>query len=123
MDGLLEELKNVILFDAMAVDLAYEDFVIFLFGRVFRYLNFDDIIIGKKVEELEGFDAIAYRNAEQIIIEFKSYSSGFKNQLSKGYDPKNCDLIVCWKDDWGEECPVNDVLELEYFWKKAQEKP
>jgi hypothetical protein len=32
------------------------------------------------------------------------------NFLDRGHDPKKCDLIVCWINNW-PECPV-EVLEM-----------
>jgi len=28
-----------------------------------------------------------------------------------GHDPKGCDLLICWEDNWGKDCPV-PVFEL-----------
>jgi len=60
---------------------------------------------------------MALRGDDLINIEFEVCSRTFKSH----HNLKSCDLIVCWEDDWGEECPL-DRLELKYFWEKAQEK-
>ena len=115
MDGLLEEISKA----QYAADLSWlkvsHDEVIFLFGRIFRFLDFKDIYIAH--QETGDFDAMALRGDDLINVEFEVYSQSFESHHSL----KSCDLIVCWKDDWGEECPV-DVFELKYFWEKAQEK-
>ena len=112
LNGLLEEMSEVQVIPAVKTG---ENAVIFLFGRIFRFLNFDDIFIGH--EKAGDLDAWACRGQLDTIIEFESRSRHFKEQ---GHDVNKCDLIVCWDDNW-KECPI-DVLELEYFWKKAQEK-
>ena len=41
--------------------------------------------------------------------EFEMNSSDFE---AHGHDPKECDMIICWKDDW-EKKPINlKVVEL-----------
>ena len=44
---------------------------------------------------------------ERIRIEFEYQS---KNFLDHGHDPSQCDVIVCWEDNW-PECPI-EVLKL-----------
>lgn len=46
---------------------------------------------------------------ERVRIEFEFRSRNFR---SHGHNPVQCDVIVCWEDDW-PECPI-EVLEL---WK------
>ena len=45
---------------------------------------------------------------QPVRIEFEFMSRNFKTH---GHDPKGCDLIVCWEDNWGKAAPV-PVLEL-----------
>jgi len=113
MAGLLEELSEVQAIPSLKV---LEIAVVFLFGRIFRFLNFDDITIGH--EKAGDLDAWAWneKNMQDTIIEFEARSRNFKAT----HNPMKCDLIVCWKDNW-EDCPI-DVLELKFFWEKAQEK-
>jgi hypothetical protein len=58
----------------------------------------------------------------EMLVEFKSRSRHFKKAQFLKIKPEDYKktLLVCWDDNW-EECPV-DVLELKYFWEKAQEK-
>ena len=114
MDELLEELSEVQAIPAVRID---EKAVIFLFGRIFRFLNFDDITVGH--EKAGDLDAWAWneKDMQDTIIEFEARSKNF--EVHKHVN--KCDLIVCWEDNWGKECPI-DVLELKYFWEKAQEK-
>lgn len=112
-DGLLEEMK---LFQAQTAWKVLENAVIFLFGRIFRYLSFEDIILGhEKKGSLDGW-AWNEKAKKPTVIEFEARSRNF---LKDKHDLTKCDLIVCWEDNW-EECPV-DVLELKYFWEKANE--
>jgi len=112
IDGLLEEMSEVQAIPAVRID---EKGVIFLFGRIFRFLNFDDVTVGH--EKAGDLDAWACRGQDITVIEFEARS---KNFVKDKHDISKCDLIVCWENNW-KECPI-DVLELEYFWKKAQEK-
>lgn len=94
-----------------------EEMVIFLFGRVFRFLRFDSLFIGHEPHE-KSFDATAFtqENGEvkETIIEFEVYSSTFK----KEHDLSQHVLIVCWEDDW-KRYPKNiEMLELKQFWER-----
>jgi len=88
-----------------------EQGVVFLFGMVARELGF-------VVESVRaGFpDCVAKRCVrrvktkdiwEQVRIEFEYESRSFRDH---GHNPNECDLIVCWEDNW-QECPI-EVLEL-----------
>lgn len=83
-----------------------EDGVVFLFGRVV-----DDLHM--YIEEIKpGYpDCVARRYTgkgwERILIEFEYLSSNFKQH---GHDPKDCDIVVCWENDW-KDCPL-EVIEL-----------
>jgi hypothetical protein len=91
-----------------------EDGVIFLFGRVV-----DDLHM--YIEEIKpGFpDCVARRYTgkgwERILIEFEYQSSNFRTH---GHDQNNCDIIVCWENDW-KNCPLevielkNEIVEME----------
>ena len=125
MNGLLKELSSVVEIEEHLGKKAYESMVVFLFGRIFRYLTFDDILMGEEYARMwvgEGFDAIGRKGVDNIVIEFEAYSQSFDRHSNQ----EKCDLLVCWEDDWKKyktrKCPVDDVLELKYFWKKAQEK-
>ena len=116
IDGLLEELSEVQAIPALRTN---ENAVIFLFGRIFRFLNFDDITIGHEKNDDVKLDAWAWneKDMRDTLIEFESRS---KNFLIHGHDTHKCDLIVCWEDNW-KDCPT-DILELKSFWANAQEK-
>ena len=114
LHGLLEEMSLVQAIPAVKID---EKAVIFLFGRIFRFLNFDDVTVGH--EKAGDLDAWAWNKRKQrdTIIEFEATSRNFKVHK---HDPNKCNLIVCWENNW-KECPRNiDVLELKQFWEMAQ---
>lgn len=83
-----------------------ENGVIFLFGKVADDLNM-------YIEEIKpGYpDCIGRRyngkGWEKVAIEFEYKSSNFK--LHK-HDPKDCDVIICWENDW-KDCPL-EIIEL-----------
>jgi hypothetical protein len=86
-----------------------EQGVVLLFGMVAREMGF-------LVESVQGGfpDCTAKRRRGKgghyvrADIEFEFKSSNFREH---GHDAEQCDLIVCWEDDWGSDCPV-EVLEL-----------
>lgn len=83
-----------------------ENGVIFLFSKIHDKL-------GINIEAIQaGFpDAKGRRKSRKgwidIWIEFELKSSHFK---AHNHDPKECDIIVCWDNDW-MDCPI-EVIEL-----------
>ena len=83
-----------------------ENGVIFLFGKVADDLNM-------YIEEIKpGYpDCIGRRyngkGWEKVAIEFEYKSSNFKQHK---HDPKDCDIIICWENDW-KDCTL-EVIEL-----------
>ena len=79
--------------------------VVLLFGKLAseRY----EVMIR---EASPGFpDCIGIHDGKQIRIEFEYKSRNFSNH---GHNPRDCDWIVCWIDNW-PECPSNiKVIEL-----------
>ena len=114
LNGLLEEV-GVIGNEFLAwKKFPNHNMVIFLFGCLYRYLNFQSILIGH--EKAGDLDALAFLHGKGIIVEFEAHSSNFRREK---HEESKCNLIVCWKHDW-KECPDNiDVLELRHFWEKA----
>jgi len=53
-------------------------------------------------------DLVLRVDGKQLKVEFELYSNNFRTQ---GHDPKECDLIVCWRKDWNPPGNVK-VLEL-----------
>jgi len=83
-----------------------ENGVIFLFGKIADDLNM-------YIEEIKpGYpDCIGRRfigkGWERVAIEFEFKSSNFK---AHKHDPKDCNIIICWENDW-KDCPI-EVIEL-----------
>jgi len=83
-----------------------ENGVIFLFGKIADDLNM-------YIEEIKpGYpDCIGRRFVgkgwERVAIEFEFKSSNFK---AHKHDPKDCNIIICWENDW-KDCPI-EVIEL-----------
>ena len=84
---------------------SHEQEVVLLFGLLLPYI--DGVLF---IEEAsDSFpDCIAVDDrGRPVRIEFEVLASSF---LAHGHDPKGCDLIVCWQNDWPDS-PV-PVLEL-----------
>lgn len=86
-----------------------EQGVVFLFGMVCADLGYAVEAVKTGYPDCEAKRRIDRRHDqwERVRIEFEFCSSEFRNH---GHNPDNCDLIVCWIDDW-PDCPL-DVLEL-----------
>ena len=86
-----------------------EQGVVFLFGMVCSDLGFAVEAVKTGYPDCDAKRRINRQQDqwERVRVEFEFKSSEFKNH---GHDPSNCDLIVCWIDDW-QECPL-EVLEL-----------
>ena len=124
LDGLLVELGKVVSQPQLVVG---ENAVIFLFGRIYRYLNFYEFIVGheKALENKLDAWAMLENDNNELLVEFEPRSKRFKGHIAKGNvkpeDYKNT-LIVCWDDNWKERPSEIDVFDLEPLWKQAQDK-
>lgn len=94
-----------------------EQGVVYLFSKVAEDLNMYD-------EEVRTAfpDCVARRfngrGWEKVYIEFEFTSSNF---LQHGHDPGECDIVVCWENDWSD-CPL-EVLELREVIKQLPNRP
>ena len=87
--------------------------VVFLFSKIAPRLGF-------RVEKIGAAypDCIAHKRSNgdrerRVRIEFEFRSSSFR---AHRHDPKHCDYIVCWHDDWPDVPPRIKVIELKpYF--------
>lgn len=82
--------------------------VVFLFAHLAKNFRI-------RVEEISPSfpDCIAYqkvgRGEKKIRIEFEYLASNFKQH---GHDPKRCDYIVCWENDWVKAPKDLNIIEL-----------
>jgi hypothetical protein len=81
--------------------------VLFLFGMVAARLGFVVTWIGTHFPDCEALRQAGPGRWQRVRIEFEFQSRSF---LHHRHDPAQCDLIVCWEDNW-PECPL-EVLEL-----------
>jgi len=121
LDGVLKEMSEFVSQPQIVVG---ESAVIFLFGRIYKYLNFYEFIIGhdKALENKLDAWAMLEKDNKELFVEFEPRSKNFEEHIKKGNvkpkDYKNT-LIVCWDDNWKERPSEIDVFELEPLWKKA----
>lgn len=62
-------------------------------------------------------DGNSGRRYKKVNIEFEYVSSNFKLH---GHPIDQCDLLICWEDDW-DDCPI-EVIELQKYLKSWDEK-
>ena len=107
MDEKKSVVGDLINFRGMVYSPINEMGVVFLFGKVVEDLNM-------YIEEIKpGYpDCIARRFVgkgwEQIAIEFELNAKNFHQHK---HDPKQCDILVCWENDW-PDCPKEYEMEI-----------
>lgn len=86
-----------------------EQGVVLLFGMVALELGFIVESVATGFPDCEAKRRVSRRGDmwERVRIEFEYQSRTFRDH---GHDPSQCDLIVCWEDNW-PECPI-EILEL-----------
>jgi len=94
-------------FGSLVYEPINEQGVVFLFGMVSRQLGFSVEYIGTEFPDCEAKQYVEGRGQRQqhVRIEFEFRSRDF------GHVVEDCDIIVCWEDNWGNECPLK-VIEL-----------
>ncbi len=98
-----------------------EQGVVLLFGMLA-----DDIGFSVESIRVQYPDAIVidYRSGKESrgvrkYVEFEYLSSHFGRQR---HDPKECDMIVCWEDDWENRPKDLEVLELKHLLQKLKDE-
>jgi Homing endonuclease associated repeat len=81
--------------------------VVFLFGAMADRLGFLVTFIGTQFPDVEAYREVAPGRWQWVRIEIEYQSRNF---LHHSHDPKGCDLIVCWENNW-PGCPM-EVIEL-----------
>jgi len=84
-----------------------ENGVIYLFGSLALQLGFVVMKVQTEFPDCEALRHIGDNRWQHVRIEFEYESRNFLKHM---HDPKGCDAIVCWEDNW-RECPV-EVIEL-----------
>jgi len=84
-----------------------EQGVVFLFGMICRELGYVVEIVKPGFPDCEAKREVRPGMWQRVRIEFEFRSRTF---YSHGHDPDQCDVIVCWEDNW-PNCPI-EVLEL-----------
>jgi hypothetical protein len=79
--------------------------VVYLFGAMAERLGFIVTWIGTQFPDVEAFREVEPGRWQRVRIEIEYQSRNF---LQHFHDPKECDLIVCWENNWAE-CPVEVV--------------
>ena len=93
--------------------------VVALFAMIARDLGFYIQAIGTEFP-----DCIVRRDNgsswEELAVEFEFHSNNFRDH---GHDPAQCDLVVCWKDNW-VDCPADiEVIRLSEEIKRLPNNP
>ena len=86
-----------------------EQGVVYLFGMISSEIGFYIESVRTGFPDCEGKRCFDKKNNlwEHVKIEFEFKSSNFSQH---GHNPDECDVIVCWQNDW-EDCPL-EVIEL-----------
>jgi len=95
-----------------------EQGVVFLFGMVSSFLGFSVEYIGTEFPDCEAKRYVEGKGQRQqhVRIEFEFRSRDFDHVI------EDCDIIVCWEDNWGDECPL-EVIELRTEIQRLRELP
>jgi hypothetical protein len=88
-----------------------EQGVVYLFGMISSEIGFYIESIRTGFPDCEGKRCFDRKNNlwEHVKIEFEFKSSNF---IQHGHNPDECDVIVCWQNDWND-CPI-EVIELKF---------
>ena len=87
-----------------------EQGVVFLFGMVARELGYMVEAVQTGFPDCEAKRQVARGQWQPVRIEFEFESRNFTTH--PGHDPKRCDVIVCWRNNW-HDCPDTiEVVEL-----------
>ena len=92
---------------ALACAPTNENGVIYMFGTLAERLGFVVMKVQTEFPDCEALRHIGDNRWQHVRIEFEYESRNFVKHM---HDPKGCDVIVCWENNW-KECPV-EVIEL-----------
>src|SRR4030042_2491623 len=81
-----------------------EQGVVLLFGMVSKELGFFIERIGTEFPDCTAKRYVG-KGMQTVEIEFEFKSREYN------HPQKGCDIIICWEDNWGKDCPL-EVIEL-----------
>jgi hypothetical protein len=87
-----------------------ENGVLVLFGAMAERLGFLILRVQLGFPDVEAWRIVGPDRLQRVKAEVEYLSRNF---LAHGHDPKGCDLIICWENNW-PECPL-EVIELKKF--------
>jgi len=96
-----------------------EQGVVFLFGMISKMLGFSIEYIGTDFPDCEGKRYVAGKRKgmqQSVRIEFEYRSRDYDHPI------EGCDVIVCWEDNWEDNCPL-EVIELRSEIEKLRTLP
>jgi hypothetical protein len=86
-----------------------EQGVVLLFGMLAKRLGYVVEAVQTAFPDCEAKRRISSERWERVAIEFEFESRNFRDH---GHPVDGCDVIVCWRHNWGE-CPAHlEVVEL-----------
>ena len=97
-------------FENLVYEPANEQGVVVLFAMMSKHLQYNiEGIWQDSFPDCEAMRVESGGSLRRVKIEFEYKSKEF---VTHGHNPNECDVIVCWKDNW-KDCPQNiEVLEL-----------
>jgi hypothetical protein len=86
--------------------------VVTLFSKIHTYLGYPRI---KTIQTRYPDAVVIDSEGKEKRVEFEFDSDDFRKDMEKGkHDPRDCDVIVCWKDGWGHTRPKKlEMIELQ----------
>jgi hypothetical protein len=95
-----------------------EQGVVFLFGKIAHELGMYVEVVRPGYPDCIAKRYIGKGRWQEVRIEFEFKSSSFK-----GHDPAECDILVCWLNDW-KNCPESiEIIDLSEEIKKLDNFP
>jgi hypothetical protein len=94
-----------------------EQGVVFLFGMICKDLGYVVEMLKSGFPDCEAKREVRPGIWRRVRIEFEFRSRTFR---SHGHDPGQCDVIVCWEDNW-PDCPI-EVQELKSLLPRLRRK-
>jgi hypothetical protein len=85
--------------------------VVYLFGALSSKLGFIVTYVGTQYPDIEAFREVEPGRWQRVRIEAEYLSRNF---LQHFHDPKECDLLICWENNW-PEAPMEVIALKEHI--------